>query len=281
MLYLILAIASSALVSICMRLCERHVRGNMVMFTANYAICLAISLMYMKGFRLFVREDGMAWAAGLGIVSGFLYLAGFALLQMNIRHNGVILSSAAMKLGGVLVPVLLALAIFRERMAWTQVAGVVLAIAAVLLMNAERGGARAAGGKLHWLLVLLLASGVTDAMANIYEKTGSAALQDHYLFYTFLAALLSALAMALIKRQAWRAKDMLCGLLIGIPNYFSARFLLLALGSVPAVVTYPVYSVGTMIVITTTGVLAFHEKLSGRKKLALALVLAVLVLMNV
>ena len=280
MLYLILAIISSALVSICMRLSERHVRSNMVMFTVNYAACLAISRLYMGDVHLFAPESGMRWAVILGAVSGFLYLAGFVMLQRSIHHNGVILSSASMKLGGVLIPIVLAMALFRERMGGVQMVGAAIAIAAILLMNLEKGEVRRDGKKL-WLLALLLTSGLTDTMANVYDKTGAAALKNHYLFYTFLAALLTALVLALVRKQRPGPADVFCGLIIGIPNYFSARFLLLALASVPAVITYPVYSVGTMIVISMTGLLFFKEKLSRQKKYALLMILVALVLLNV
>ena len=51
MLYLLMAVASSAMVSILMRISEKYVRGNMVMFCANYAACMVVSLIYMGGIR--------------------------------------------------------------------------------------------------------------------------------------------------------------------------------------------------------------------------------------
>ena len=45
MFYLFLATASSAMVSIFMRITEKYVRNNMVIFTADYAVCLALSLL--------------------------------------------------------------------------------------------------------------------------------------------------------------------------------------------------------------------------------------------
>ena len=69
-------------------------------------------------------------------------------------------------------------------------------------------------------------------------------------------------------------------MLIGIPNYFSARFLLLALGSVDAVLAYPMYSVATIIVITLAGILAFHEQLSRKKAVALAMIVVAVCLLN-
>ena len=277
MLYLFLAVASSALVSILMRISEKYVRGNMVMFCANYAVCAAVSLAYMGGIHPPASEAGTA--VTLGAVTGFLYLAGFVLLQKNVSCNGVILSGAAMKLGGVLIPIIAAVLLFQERMKWLQLAGAVLAVAAIVLINAEKGEV-STGGEKHWLAILLLVSGISDTMANIFDKTGPADLKNLYLFCTFFAALLIAFALALKKGRRITAADLLCGLLIGIPNYYSARFLLLSLGSLPAVVVYPVFNVGTIIVITAAGVVFFHEKLGRYKKYALLLILAALVILN-
>ena len=279
MLYLFMAVVSSALVSLLMRLSEKYVRGNMVMFSANYAACMAVSLIYMGRVRPPGDGAGTGTAVTLGAVTGFLYLAGFVLLRKNVNCNGVILSGAAMKLGGVLVPIIAAVLLFQERMKWAQLAGAVLAVAAIVLINAEKGEA-GTGGKKRWLAVLLLVSGFADTMANIYDKTGPEALKNLYLFCTFFAALLIALALALRKRQRITAADLLCGLLIGIPNYYSARFLLLSLGRVPAVIAYPVFSVGTIIVISMAGAVFFHERLNRRKKGALMLILVSLVMLN-
>ena len=280
MFFLFMAVASSAMVSILMRISEKYVRSNMVMFSANYAVCMAMSLIYMGGVRPLVFEAGTGTAVALGAATGFLYLAGFVLLQKNVSCNGVILSGAAMKLGGVLIPIIAAVLFFQEQIKLVQLAGTALAAAAIVLINMEKGEA-GAGGKKQWLAVLLLVSGFADTMANIFDKTGPAALKNLYLLCTFFAALLIALALALKKRQQIMAADLLCGLLIGIPNYYSARFLLLSLGGVPAVVVYPVFSVGTIVVISTAGAVFFHERLNGRKKGALLLILASLVMLNI
>ena len=280
MLYLLLAVASSAMVSILMRISEKYVRGSMVMFCANYAVCAVMSLIYMGGIRPLTFESGTGTAAALGAVTGFLYLAGFVLLQKNVNSNGVILSGAAMKLGGVMIPIIAAVLLFQERMKWLQLTGAVLALAAIVLINTEKGDG-STGGQKQWLAVLLLVSGVSDTMANIFDKTGPEDLKDLYLLCTFFTALLIAFALALQKRQRITAANLLCGFLLGIPNYYSARFLLLSLESLPAVIVYPVFNAGTIIVITAAGAVYFHEKLSRYKKCALLLILASLVMLNI
>ena len=71
------------------------------------------------------------------------------------------------------------------------------------------------------------------------------------------------------------------GLLVGIPNYFSAKFLLGALETLPAVIVYPVYSVGSILVVTLAGVLLFRERLEKHQWVALGVILAALVLLNI
>ena len=278
MFYLLLAIASSTLVSVAMRLSKNHIQNNMGMFIANYTACVILSRLFMGGTQLLTTEDGIAMAVIQGIFSGFLYLASLFLMERNMRHNGIVLTSAFSKLG-VLVPTLMAIVVFRERPELMQLGGMVVALCAIGLIYFEKG-AFAQGSRKGLLLATLFVSGLTDAMANIYDKTGSALFKDHYLFYTFFAALMFAVLVNVKNRGKITGKEIGYGVLIGIPNYFSARFLLLALGSVPAVITYPVYSVATIVAISLSGLLFFKESISKRKAFALLLVIAALILLN-
>ena len=279
MLMLLLAIACSVIISVIMRVSEKYIRHRMAMFAVNYAVCLLLSRLFVGSVPLLDFRQGFGTAAALGAVSGLLYLLSFLLLQWNIRESGMVLSSASMKLGGVLVPVLVSMLFFGGTLHTRQIVGTALAFAAILLMNLERGAFRLDGLK-SGLLCLLLCSGVTDSMAGIYDQAGDPAFRNHYLFFTFLAALLIALGSALFKKEKPRSADLLFGVLIGIPNYFSSRFLLLSLEQVPAVVAYPVFGIGTLLIISLIGIAIFHEHLSRQKLCAMVLIAAALLLLN-
>ena len=75
--------------------------------------------------------------------------------------------------------------------------------------------------------------------------------------------------------------EFLYGALIGIPNFFSSKFLIAALKDVPAVIAYPTYSVATILIVTLTGVFIFKETLSKRQWYALIAILVALVLLNI
>ena len=82
------------------------------------------------------------------------------------------------------------------------------------------------------------------------------------------------------KRQRICKSDILFGLLIGVPNFFSSKFLLLALGQLAAVIVYPSYSVGAILTVTAAGVLIFKERLTARQTTALMVILASLIMLN-
>ena len=278
MLYLILAIASSALVSIFIRLSENYVKNNISMLCMNYMMCLLLAVGYTGMDKVFETGEGFGTAIGLGVVNGILFLASFVLLQINVRRNGVVLSATFMKLG-VLVPTLLSVIAFREKPEVQQVIGFLVALLAIVLINFEKGQGEA-GFKIG-LIFLLLGGGSGDAMAKIYDEVGAAQFEEQFLCFTFASALILCVLLAIKKQQKLTKTDILFGLLVGIPNYFSARFLLKAVGEVPAVVAYPTYSVATIVVISLVGMLCFKEKITKRQQVAIGIILVALVLLNI
>ncbi len=278
MVYLLLAIACSAMFSIIMRFTEGKVRANISMLAANYLACLLMAGAYMGFANVLPAVDGIGGAVGMGVFNGFLYPLGFALLQINVQKNGVVLSATMMKLG-LLVPMVVSICLFHETPALFQIVGFLLAIAAILLINSEKETGAAVEFKAG-LVLLLLANGGSDAMSKVFEQLGNSALSDHFLFYTFLTAFLLGVLLVLYKKERPGPADIFYGLLIGVPNYLSARFLLKALDRMPAVIAYPTFSVASLVVITLVGVWFFRERLSRRQWVAVIGILVALALLN-
>ena len=278
MLYLLLAIASSAMVSVVMRLSTNKVQGNVSMLAMNYLMCMCMAAAYTGFGNLLPKHESLPQTIGMGVVHGILYLVSFVLLQVNVKKNGVVLSATFMKLG-LLVPMVVSVFLFHEIPAVTQTVGFLLAVAAILLINLEREATvvQSASG----LLLLLLTGGAADAMSKVYEELGEPALSAQFLFYTFVVAFVLCLGLMVFKKQRIGKNELFFGLLIGIPNYFSARFLLKALESLSAVIVYPSYSVAAILAVTAVGVVCFRERLGKRQWLALGVILVALLLLNV
>jgi len=277
MIYLVLAIASSALISILMRIAEKRSRSGMAMLAMNYLMCCLLGLLFTGSVQMFPRVEGLGLTLVLGLAGGILYLAGFVLMQWNISRNGVVLPATFMKLG-VIVPTAVSILVFGESPRITQVIGMLAAVCAIFLMQ---GKTDKGAGSVLGLVMLMLCGGGGDAMSKVFEETAPAELKNQFLLYIFFAALVLCVLLCILRRQKPGPADIIFGLAIGVPNYFSARFLLLALGEIPAMVAYPCFSVGTIVVVATAGVLLFREKLGRCKIAALGVILAALVLLNI
>ena len=277
MLYLLLAIISSALVSVTMRLSAGKVAGNTAMLAVNYMTCLAMAAYHSGWNGEILQAPGLGAAVAMGAVNGFFYLSGFVLLQRSVRENGVVLSSVFMKLG-LLVPMTVSVVLFREMPSVIQGIGFCVAVTAIVLINWEKGGAGKKVGA--GLILLLLTGGAGDAMCKIFEELGEPALSEFFLFCTFGTALVLCFCLVVKKRERIGLREMAYGLLVGIPNFFSAQFLLRALESLPAVIVYPSFSVSTILVVTLAGVCFFRERLKVRQWAALGMILLALALLN-
>ena len=279
MLYLVLTILSSSLVSVLMRLTRTRVKNETSLLAVNYLMCVLTAGCYMGFENMAPQGTGGLWPVGLGAVTGALYLLGFVLLQWNVGKNGVVLSSTFMKLG-LLVPIVCSIVFLKEMPTIVQALGFALAIGAVLLINGG-GDKTAARGRVP-LVLLLLSCGMGDFMSKVYETLGPKEYSDQFLFFTFVAAFVLCLGIVLYKREKPGLKELLWGTALALPNYFSARFILAALGSgIPAVIVYPTFSVASMVVLTIAGVVFFREKLRRREWMGVGLILVALVLLNV
>lgn len=277
MVDLILAIFCSSMVSITMRLSSDKVKNGLCQLAASYLTCFVLASLYISDTGFFPKHSALSHTIILGAIGGVVYLAGFVLLQLNIKRSGVVLSSAFMKLG-LLVPMVISVFFFGEMPTAFQIFGFVVAIAAIVAMNSEKGSSNS---KFHiGLILLLLGGGSADAMSKIYDETGAPELSALFLFYIFFAAFLLCIAMIFKKGLRFAPNDVKYGVLVGIPNFFSSRFLLSSLDNVSAVIAYPTFSVGTMLVVTLVGVTFFGEKLKKNQWSALVMILGALLLLN-
>ena len=274
---LIFAICSSAAISLIMRLSSDKIQNNLSLLAVNYLTCLALSAVFSSADSFFPRDPGLMPTLGMGIFNGFLYLAAFVTFQRSVHRNGVVLSAIFMKLG-LLVPMVVSIFLFGEIPGPAQIMGFCLAVTAIILINFEKDTAASASAL--GLLILLLLGGSADAMSKVFEELGPGDLSSQFLLYTFGTALLLCLGLVLWNKQRFTRWELIYGLAVGIPNFFSARFLLGALESLPAVIVYPTYSVATILLITLAGTLCFREKLRKRQWAALGIILLALVLLN-
>jgi drug/metabolite transporter (DMT)-like permease len=254
------------------------------MLAVNYLICALLGAAY-AGFRPVMPEQaGFSMTVWLGVISGILYLAGFVLVQYNTRKNGIVLTSFFMKLG-LLVPLALSLLLFHERPGLLQIIGLLVVLVSIRFFSGNQNmDESAADVSLLLLLAVLFTNGMSDSMAKIYSTYGVLNEEPVYFFVLFLVASLVTLCLLVHERNTngnkLSLRDLAAGILVGIPNYFSSVLLLKALNGIPAFIVYPVFSSGTILIVTLISSLFFHEKLNRRQLIGLVLILISIVFLN-
>lgn len=278
MIYLLFAILSSAGVTLVMRLSVNSIKNSITMLAAGYLSCTILSILHTAPLHTnSIAQDSLPTIM-LGILGGILLLAGFVALQVNTKINGVVLSGVFAKLG-VIIPALVSILVFKEQPKLIQVLGFILTLIAIILMNSGKKDSKTTS--ITALLLLLLSNGLADSMAKFFDEFGNHSLEGFYFIFTFVVAFLLSCALAIIKKQHVSAPDIYYGLLLGIPNFYSIRFLTKAVMEIPAFIAFPTYSVSTIILISTIGVIFFKEKLTRNQKYGFVLILFALILLNV
>lgn len=265
------------MLSIVMRLGNNRVRSRIAMLGFNYLTCMVLmwATICMGGIPW--AGDGLQRALGMGLINGVFYVGTLIIMQYNLSRNGLVLPSVFSKTGSLMVPLVISMVVFGEMPGAWQMVGAVLAVVGIVLMNYRKG---ASVGSTGALLLLLFSQGMSSAMSKIYRELGVSRFGDHFLFVTFLSAFLICVFLVVKNRDRFGLKEAFFGVLIGVPNFVASRLLLKSLESLPAIIVYPVHSVGTLVLVALAGIVVFRERLSKRQLVAMAVVLAAMAMLN-
>ncbi len=283
--YLLLAILSSACVTIVLKVFDTQHGNRFAIILGNYLTCVVVALIRIPEHRILLSVNSKTLA--LGLFSGVLFVAGLVSMQSSIRINSAALTAAFAKLG-LIVPLAAGILLFGERPDAVQTAGILLVFAAIFLLNRfeRKTGHSGPSSKVHTLplLLVLLTCGGSDAMAKVFEHVGER--QQDPVFFLYLFASAAVLTTGLMFHEYKKSgkppylREFAAGIAVGIPNFFSSAFLLKALLGLPAYIVYPCFSTGTILLILPVSIIFFHERFDRRTAAGLLVILAALVLLN-
>ena len=285
MIYLLLGIISSASISLVFKFFGDQQGNRYGIIIGNYLTCILISLVMIGDMSLIRNAAPVTFLCGA--VGGVLFVAGLVFIQLSVAANGATLTSAFGKLG-VMVPLAFSFLIFKEQPAVIQVVGIVIALAALIIMNLPDKSAEASAApktcSFGLLILTFLANGLADAMSKVFEQVGPRTDDRVFISFIFMmACVISAVLAFLEYRKTGKKlipKELLAGIAVGVPNYFCSFFLLSALTRLPSFLVYPVFSTGTIILVMLVSTLLFRERPTKKQALGIAMILTALVLLN-
>lgn len=265
MMYLLLSIFCSTLILVIFRLFKKYGVNTFQAIVLNYVIAFIVGFsLYGESWDLkFVYEEN-DWIP-FALVIGALFISLFLLMGKSSQENGIGITSVTVKMS-LAIPVLMAIIIYNEAVYATKVIGIVLALIGVFLITYQK---KQTAGRdyrsILFLIILFLGSGLLDTLLNYVEKRAlgdlSPALFSAIGFGIAGAFGLIILSFALVlKKQKLRWKNMIAGIVLGIPNFFSIYFLIMAIRQpMEDSITYAMNNVGIVMASYVVGILFFKE----------------------
>ncbi|MBI6120263.1 EamA family transporter [Salegentibacter maritimus] len=285
MIYLLLSILSSTIIFVVFRLYKKYGVNTLQAIIINYFIACTVGFFgYIESTEDLIRIPSESWFMGI-IILGALFITVFNLAAITTQRSGLSVVSVATKMS-VAIPVFCGIFIYNESLGFLKITGVILALVAVYLSSIKtKKGISIKRENLIFPLLVFIGSGVIDTTIN-YLENFYVSENDVGLFSSSIFGIAGIIGTLILIGQAFLGKlkitwrNIAGGIALGIPNYFSIYFLVMALRS-PGYensVIFTLNHVGIVLASTILGIVLFKEVLLKKNWIGIALAVLSIIL---
>ena len=267
MLALVLSVLCSTLILVIFKLYATYGVQTLYAIIVNYITACSAGLLFYTGSVTVgdILEKPWVWGT---VALGVFFILVFNIIAKTSQVAGVSVASVATKMS-LVIPVIFGVFLYKEELSMIQILGILLALAAVYFSSVKESSRQISKKVLLLPLLAFLGSGLIDAFIKYFEEIH---LTDEELpifsAVVFGAAALTGLVFiginAFKKPLKINAKNVLGGITLGIPNYFSIFFLVKALQheKFTSAAIFTINNVAIVMLSTLVGVWFFKESMS-------------------
>lgn len=261
-----------------------HIRmAALPAIVVNYLVAFGLGCWLGRGGPSFGGLPFLKLQLLAGLQGGVL--AGcFLLMSAVTRRNGVAVAAVSTRLA-VVIPVVAAFVMYGDRILAAKIVGILLALAALVLLKPEADPAVSPVSSHLPPLLLFFGFGFNLAYTKwVQARFLPADAFHHYLTFCFLWAFAWGAAALLLRRPYGqvqvRVREAIAGVFLGLNNYGAIFFLIAALAQDEweSSVVFPVVSVSVVLLSFFGGALFFGERFTVKKSAAVVLGVLALVL---
>ncbi|MEI6408033.1 MAG: hypothetical protein WCR52_01505 [Bacteroidota bacterium] len=292
MIYVALSVVCSVMLGFLFKLFPRYGVDSFQAIVVNYFTCVTCGWLLMGKFPIATQGIDAPWvpyAFALSIV----FISGFNLAALTVRYFGVTIGQIMQKMS-ILITVPFAILAYHETSGVLKILGFLAALASIILVNLPTRTVSGInpteaprGARLLWIPILTwVLSGILEVLFVRVQKEGIIDPNDPSFITTVfgfagvIGLLIATIGLAQGKmRFSWR--NILGGILLGIPNFGSMLFMLRALGSgLEGSFVFPTVNVSIILVTTIGAVALFQERLSKINWVGIGLAVAAIALIS-
>jgi multidrug transporter EmrE-like cation transporter len=290
MLNLLLAVLFTVTWLVGFRLFKTYKINTFQAVVINYWTCAFTGLFTFDiSNSLNINTLSQFWVL-LAALLGGMFISTFYLTAIATQKIGLTLTTVSAKIS-LVVPVLFSLFVFQssqKNFDFINYLGVLLALLAIVFSSLKKEEDTPVARDLLSILfpILIFATnGAVDTMVNYlnwqYVRPENSAF---FSIVSFVAAaslgLVGLLYQIFVKGEGLAVKNILGGVAIGVPNFFSFYFLLLALADFKSdgAFLYPIFNILTILFSAIFAWFLFREKLSQLNRIGIGLAVVAMIL---
>tara|TARA_R110000765_G_scaffold212007_3_gene317081 strand:+ start:1713 stop:2552 length:840 start_codon:yes stop_codon:yes gene_type:complete len=233
----------------------------------NYFIACSVGLLYNKEPFNFTVIPQKSWFWG-SIALGLLFILIFNLMAATSQKLGVSVASVATKMS-LTIPVLFGVFFYKEALGILEIIGIILALFAVYLTSLKEHKIKVEKWAFVLPVLVFLGSGIIDTSIKYFQEVHMPE-KEYALFSACVFASAGIFGVLFIGfksiNQPFKVnlKNVIGGICLGVPNYFSIYFLLKALQN-PTWNSASVFTINNVAIVmfsTLLGILLFKEQLT-------------------
>lgn len=235
----------------------------------NYIVAFVLGFLLSEKSTTLLEVFSQRWIIGAFIL-GAMFISVFFVMAKTAQVNGVSVASVAGKMS-VVIPVFFGILLYNESVTLLKISGIVIALVAVYLASVKEETKIEKQNNLIYPLLLFIGSGAIDTTLK-YVEINFVAEEDVSIFSGTLFGIAAFFGILILllktikKPERFGFKNIIAGIALGVPNYFSIIFLLKALQveGFESSTLFTINNVGIVIVSTLIGVLLFKEKMTTK-----------------
>ena len=286
MIYLIFSILFSTSLFVIFKYFDIYKIDTLKAIVVNYLVAFAFGFSLSEITFSFNEIPEKPWFFG-AIILGALFVAIFFVMANTAQQNGVSVASVAGKMS-VVIPVVFGVLLYDESVTYLKIIGILIALTSVYLASVKEEKSTFNKAGLLFPILLFLGSGIIDTTLKYVQvnfvQNNEASLFSGSLFgFAAFFGLLILLIKTLQKREPFGFKNIIAGIVLGIPNYFTIVFLIKAMqtSGFESSTLFTINNVSVVVVSTLVGLLLFKEKFSLKNKIGVILAIIGIVLVTI
>ena len=290
MFYLLISICISSFLFVIFKLFDVLKINTFQAIVVNYFVAAVLGF-YLSNNSVSLQEiPNQPWFLGAFLL-GIMFILVFNVMALTSQKNGLSVASVSSKMS-VVIAIVFGVWYYEESLGFVKLFGILLALIAVYLTSVkekkEKKETTVKQVSLLFPILLFFGSGAIDTSLKFIETTfveeGGVPLFSATSFGCALILGMTILLYQIVKGTfRFEFKNILGGILLGVPNYFSIVYLLKALSTdgMESSTAFTLNNVGIVILSTLFGLFIFKEKLILKNWLGIVIaIVSILLVMS-